>query len=147
MEVYTLHFDGSCGPKNPGGTAAYGYTLHRGAELVDSDKGVIGSGPQMSNNVGEFMGLFHGLQAFDRCKAVQQDKIATLLIRGDSQLVINIMSGKWKAHSDKLYYPVYVHASGTTRKLRASGNWIQFDWIPREANTECDLLSKAHLAA
>jgi len=145
VPLYILQFDGSC-DKNPGGTAAYGYVLYRGAEKIDSDGQVVGTGPRMSNNVGEFAGLLKGMEAFETHRQIHGDSSATLLVRGDSQLVINVMSRKWKPHSGKLYYDIYLAADELLRKLRASGkNIVQFEWIPRELNAECDALSKAHL--
>lgn len=141
MDIYTLHFDGSCGPKNPGGTAAYGFSLRCGDKRLAAEHGVIGSGPAMSNNVAEFTALFKGLEAFH----TQSHTPAFLQVRGDSQIVINIMSKKWKAHSDKMYYQAYLETEAITRAIRRTNVHITFDWIPREQNTECDDLSKAHL--
>jgi ribonuclease HI len=144
FEFYTLHFDGSCGPKNPGGTAAYGYTLAAAAAEVDRGHGVIGSGPEMSNNVGEYAGLVYGLQAFADCAPLSKRQQIWLQVRGDSQLVINQMSGKWKARAG-LYYPWYESAAHICKKLRKLGTKITFDWVPRELNQECDDLSKINV--
>lgn len=144
LDFYTLYFDGACGPKNPGGTAAYGYILSHFNEELERMDGVIGTGPEMSNNVAEYAGLANGLVAF-RCHIADLDmKATTLQVRGDSQLVINQMSGKWKARSG-LYYPWYLKAQEQCKITRKLGVKIAFDWIPRELNQECDTLSKAYL--
>lgn len=141
MDVYTLHFDGSCGPKNPGGTAAYGFTLERAGEMLESGDGVIGTGPEMSNNLAEFSALNAGLLAFNRHYLGGR---AVLNVRGDSQLVINILSRKWKARENTLYWAAYVNADREARAVRRKGVVVNFDWIPRELNTQCDELSKIY---
>lgn len=142
MQLYTLTFDGSCGPKNPGGTAAYGFTLYRGFEHVTDGFATIGTGPLMSNNLAEFAGVAAGMEAF---ATHYKGGGAQLNIRGDSKLVINIMSKVWKARPDKLYWPAYSEADRVVRGIRQRGAHVSFDWIPRELNTQCDELSKKYV--
>lgn len=138
--IYTLHFDGSCGPKNPGGTAAFGYTLHNFADLLASDHGVIGSGPEMSNNVAEYYALCKGFEAvIDRFITGYQK----IICRGDSRLVVNQMSKKWKA-TGGLYFPYYKQAVELAKHIRSRGPNVTFEWVPREHNQMCDDLSKVH---
>lgn len=143
MSIYKLYFDGSCGPKNPGGIAAYGYVLLRAGEEqpIETGSGVIGTGAGMSNNLAEFYALQAGLRSF-----IKQAYTGTkyLQVYGDSNLVIQIMNKHWKAKSDKLYFPAYEMADHILREVRRSGVTVTFDWIPREQNTLCDDLSKAH---
>lgn len=140
MEHYKLNFDGSCWP-NPGGTATYGFALsHRGV-VIQSGHGVIGTGPEMSNNVSEFFALAKGLEAFIEMGLPSSH----LRVLGDSQLVIKIMNKHWKAKTG-LYVSAYEKALTALRKLRHSGTVVTMDWCPREQNTLCDELSKAHNA-
>ena len=141
MELFTLHFDGSCGPKNPGGTAAYGFALEKAGQVIDSGSGIIGTGNAMTNNLAEFCALAQGFMNFFK---VNPDNSFILNVYGDSRLVINIMNGKWRAGSEKKYYPGYVLANDALKELRRRGVKVQFDWVPREQNTKCDDLSKAH---
>jgi ribonuclease HI len=141
MTLHTLTFDGSCGPKNPGGTAAYGFTLYRGFENLENGFATIGTGPLMSNNLAEFAGLAAGLDAFRRLCTLRG---AVLNVRGDSRLVINVMAKIWKAREGKLYWPAYLEADKAVLWIRCNGGSVSFDWIPRELNTECDDLSKVH---
>lgn len=144
QNYYTLYFDGSCGPKNPGGTAAYGFVLKHDGQIVKQGNGVIGSGPEMSNNLAEFAALYEGLAEFSGYKSINFPfEKATLNCRGDSDLVIQIMSGKWKAKKG-LYYNNYIMADGITRHLRKHYVNIFFEYIPRESNDLCDSLSKLH---
>lgn len=141
MEIYTLHFDGSCGPRNPGGTAAYGFVLATSCGELERGNGVIGSGPQMSNNFAEFVALEKGLNAF--CRNHGTTERVHLQVFGDSQLVIKIMNRFWVASHDKLYYPAYMDALHLLSLIRKAGHRVTFDYIPRELNTVCDELSKA----
>ena len=146
MANYKLFFDGSCGPKNPGGTAAYGFALMgEGLEApLEYGAGVIGSGPGMSNNVAEFHALLKGFEAFNRVRVLTSDRYDNLHVHGDSKLVIEVMSRRWKAKPDKLYFETYALADGWLSDLRKDRARVSFDWIPREMNTICDDLSKAH---
>ncbi len=143
VESFTLYFDGSCWP-NPGGEAAYGYVLYRGAEKITSGHDSIGRSPEHSNNVAEFLGLAAGFKAFGDYRWGQNTTVI-LNVYGDSQLVINIMSKKWNPGAEKLYYPAYLKAFFEARGARWNGAKISYTWIPREQNTECDELSKLHL--
>lgn len=136
---YTLKFDGSAWP-NPGGTAAYGYILFRGKQMINSGHGLIGSGPKVSNNMAEHFAAAKGLESF--LKYCPNVKTANLNILGDSQLVINHLNGKWKLRPDKLYYEEGLKSTTLLNKIRKMGVKVTCNWIPREHNQDCDDLSK-----
>jgi ribonuclease HI len=142
--AYFLHFDGSCGPKNPGGTAAYGFLIEKSGERVLDSHGIIGSGPGMTNNLAEHFAVAEGLKSFFEMCTSKSIAPKLLHVRGDSQLVINQLNKKWSAHFDKPYYPEYDRAVKYLRKVRNLGVVVDISWIPREQNTKCDDLSKAH---
>ena len=143
MDTYTLYFDGSCGPKNPGGTAAYGFVLLKNGEEkpIETGHGVIGTGEGMTNNRAEFAGLYEGMACF--CKH-RDGSPTTLQVFGDSNLVIQVMNKHWKPRKDKAYYSTFEMCDGLLREIRRTGAFVTFDWVPREKNTICDDLSKAH---
>jgi len=140
MRDLTLYFDGSIGPINPGGTAGFGYTVYEDSKLLDSGTGIIGTGPQYSNNYSEFYALSQGLLAVSRILSQTNEK-AQVTVKGDSQLVINVMNRLWRAKSG-LYYEAYVLANKALTLLRHQGHVVLFTWIPRESNTEADGLSR-----
>jgi ribonuclease HI len=142
MTEYTLNFDGSCGPKNPGGTAAYGFTLKLDGDAVDSGHGVIGTGDGMTNNLAEFVALAKGLEAFSRLHVTEPCKINII---GDSTFVLDMMTGRWQAKEHKAYYPGFVQAKAALRPIRLARHIVSFEWVGRAKNQECDDLSKAHL--
>lgn len=148
MRHFTLYFDGSCWP-NPGGTAAYGFTLYEGPRKITEGHGVIDTSPAMSNNVAEMHSLYQGLSVlssefFGKEEIVDKAHVA---VKGDSQLVINVMNKRWKPKGDKLYFPEWVRVNGMVSALRELGIHFTFNWIPREQNQETDVLSKMHLSA
>lgn len=139
----SLHFDGSCAPKNPGGRAGYGYILTEGPKIVNKDFGIIGEGKWTSNNLAELYALYRGLRAVLSLLLLSRERGLLLSVRGDSKLAINLMNKKFKPNREKLYYPAYVLADNAVRVLRRKfAVNITFDWVPRELNQEADSLSK-----
>ncbi len=142
MEMFTIHFDGSCSPINPGGTAAYGYAIEKAGEIVDEGSGIIGTGSKMTNNLAEFTALARGLLAYFKITGGNEKHIIN--VYGDSKLVINMMNGIYRPNKEKSYYPGYLLAKNILSEIRKRGTRVTFDWVPRERNTKCDELSKAH---
>lgn len=124
-------FDGVCEPRNPGGHAAWGALVRVDDVDVYSAGGYCGVGPAMSNNVAEYSGF---------CAALEEASkhAGTITLRGDSKLVIMQLQGKWKVNGG-LYFPFYLEA----KKLYvANKDRLKLQWIPREKNDVCDVLSK-----
>ena len=128
-----LYFDGSCGPNNPGGTAGYAWVLidPESKEVLASDFGKVCEGPLATNNVGEWGAVTNGLRHLR-----DQGWVGELSIRGDSQLVICQLVGKYKCRKETLI-PYYKECM----VLLADWQWDAY-WIPREDNDQCDSLSK-----
>ena len=135
-ESYLAWFDGACEPVNPGGTASFGVIVkgENGTVLL-RDHGAVGNGRAMSNNVAEYAGVLH-IQ-----KYLSSRPPGRVTIHGDSKLVINQLNGKWRVRKG-LYLPIAVETKELLAHLRGLGWQINFYWIPREQNKECDRLSK-----
>lgn len=140
MSNYVIHFDGSCWP-NPGGVAAYGFTVDKDGVEIAAVAGVV---PQLdgqtSNNVAEFYALYEALKVLVPM-VIPGDKV---IARGDSQIVVNIMCRMWRPNAVKLYYDAYRLANTIRDVLEDGGAELGYKWIPREENTRCDVLSKEH---
>lgn len=80
-----------------------------------------------TNNEAEYTGLVIGLQ-----KAIDLG-IEELIVKGDSQLVINQVTGKWKVNSPHLkqFY-------NETQRLRKKIKTISIDWVRRHENHLAD---------
>jgi ribonuclease HI len=129
IEVY---IDGLCGSVNPNGIASFGYVIKRGQVALDAGYGIIGKGKGMTNNVAEYNAL---IQALEKIKQLKLDN-ERIVVKSDSKLVINQMKGVWKTRA-LLVLPLFRKA----QKL-VSGIDVDFEWVPREENSEADRLSR-----
>jgi ribonuclease HI len=101
--------------------------------ILARKSGVVGKGPAMSNNVAEYAALCEALEFL--LKKNRQD--SSIEVRGDSALVMNQMSDKWKFRKG-LYREKFQEAV----RLRTQFTDLRFRWIPREENEEADELSR-----
>jgi ribonuclease HI len=62
-------------------------------------------------------------------------------IHGDSNLVINQLNDRWRIKKG-LCISIAIETKELLAYLRGLGWQINFCWIPREQNEECDALSK-----
>lgn len=132
--MYTMYFDGSCGPINPGGH------IGCGVAIKDKDNKTIYTisrqftperfSGETSNNLAEYTALFLGL------KWCLDHNITELNVIGDSKLVIMQMKGIFKIKKG-----TYVKTALETIKLKDKFKKITFDHVKRELNTEADKLS------
>lgn len=128
----TLFFDGLCEPRNPGGVACYGWLLlDEHGHIIEEGNGEEVRGQSATNNVAEWAALEHGLRA---AALRRPDRLE---IRGDSQLVINQLTGSWQVGAAHLR----PYRDRCLRLLEGC-NWAA-RWIPREGNTAADRLSWA----
>jgi len=129
--MITIYFDGLCEPVNPGGVATYGYVIYQDGKVIKKGCRVIGEGNGMTNNVAEYSALKRALEWLNE-ESIEDE----IVIKGDSMLVINQMSGVWqiKSQTSKRFVP----------KIREllKGKKVKFVWIPREENSEADMLSR-----
>ncbi|MGW1769487.1 bifunctional RNase H/acid phosphatase [Streptomyces sp. NPDC002073] len=133
MPRFVVEADGgSRGNPGPAGYGAVvldpvtGETLAERAEYI----GVA------TNNVAEYKGLIAGLKA-----AAELAPEAAVLVRMDSKLVVEQMSGRWKIkHPDMK--PLAAEAA---RILPASQ--VTYEWIPRERNKHADRLANEAMDA
>ncbi len=136
MNEYFAWFDGACEPINPGGTATFGVIIKDEDDTVISEEhGLVGRGDAMSNNVAEYAGVLHVL------KCLSSHPPGRVTIYGDSNLVINQLNGKWRVRKG-LYLAIAIETKQLLADPRGLGWEINFCWISREQNEECDTLSK-----
>ena len=141
MRTLRLHFDGSISNPNPGGNAAWGFYITDNMEVVAEGTGPLAGNPLISNNYAELFALHKGLEKVKEIVSQSEEKYQ-LMVFGDSQLVINIMTKKWGIDPEKLYYPAYLMARDSCVYIRKKNILVSFDWIPREYNTKADELSR-----
>ncbi|MFD6887989.1 bifunctional RNase H/acid phosphatase [Streptomyces sp. NPDC059957] len=89
-----------------------------------------------TNNVAEYKGLIAGLKA-----ARELDPDAVVLVRMDSKLVVEQMSGRWKIkHPDMK--PLAAEAAKVMPRAQ-----VTYEWIPREKNKHADRLANEAMDA
>lgn len=80
-----------------------------------------------TNNVAEYSGMIAGLE-----EAFERDAEASVLVRLDSKLVVEQMSGRWKVS-----HPDMKVLAAKARELIADRD-VVFEWVPRRENARAD---------
>lgn len=135
-----IYFDGLCEPINPGGIATYGYIVLKEEEKIREEAGFVGAGyrgDDVSNNVAEYTALIRALEWL-----VSEGKFRNegLVIRGDSQLVIMQIKGKYKVRASRLI-PLHSKVMELLRQFPS----YEAEWVPRRYNAEADQLTRRAL--
>lgn len=86
----------------------------------------------MTSNYAEYTAL---VEALKRLKDLGVE--GDVLIRSDSTLLVGQMSEGWKVKGG-----MYVDKLKEARDLLKEFGSIRFEWIPREQNSEADLLTR-----
>lgn len=123
---YKMNFDG-CSKGNPGLAGAGAVIYHHGKEIW-SDNFFVGE--MFTNNHAEYAGLILGLQQ------AKELGIKSLLVEGDSLLVINHMDGTYKCKSDNL-----IELYQKAKELETYFDSIKFEHVLRNKNKRADELS------
>ncbi|RLV08478.1 bifunctional RNase H/acid phosphatase [Streptomyces griseocarneus] len=123
---------GSRGNPGPAGYGAVVLDPATGEALAEAAE-YIGTA---TNNVAEYKGLIAGLQA---AKAL--DPEAAVLVRMDSKLVVEQMSGRWKVK-----HPDMKPLAAEAGRIFPPGQ-VDYQWIPREQNKHADRLANEAMDA
>ena len=127
---FVLYFDG-CSKKNPGPSAAGAVIFQNDTEIWSRSLFV---GNKSTNNIAEYMGMIIGIQA------AKELGIHNLIIKGDSNLVIQQMNGHFNVkapHLLKLY--------NQARNILPFFHSVQFIHVYRHLNTRADELANLGL--
>ena len=123
---------GSRGNPGPAGYGAVVLDAETGATLAER-KAAIGID---TNNVAEYQGLIAGLTAAAELGASE------VLVQLDSKLVIEQMSGRWQVK-----HPSMRPLARQAAELAAGFAEVDFQWIPRERNSQADRLANEAMDA
>uniref|UniRef100_A0A6C0HGR6 RNase H type-1 domain-containing protein n=1 Tax=viral metagenome TaxID=1070528 RepID=A0A6C0HGR6_9ZZZZ len=129
--TYCMMFDG-CSKGNPGAAGA-GAVIY--ANNVEIWSRAIYVGNRETNNLAEYTGMLLGLN-----EAVRRN-IRVLIVKGDSEVVIKQMLGKYKVKSENLL-DIYEQA----KDLEKHFDKIDYIHVYRHFNTRADALSNEGLA-
>jgi ribonuclease HI len=135
MAVYTAFIDGSCAPVNPGGTAISKFiVLDPTGRYIHSESNIIGTGKNMSNNVAEYCAL---ISLLDWVNLYGPEKLLSLVIQSDSNLVVNQINGDFKIKKG-LYRESALLANEKWQELETQLK-LRIVYIPREENQAHDV--------
>jgi ribonuclease HI len=129
-DEYVLFFDG-CSKNNPGPSGAGAVLYHNGVEIWST---AVFVGHKETNNVAEYTGMIVGI------KRAAEMGIRRLVVKGDSNLVVQQMNGKFRVNADHIK-PLYATAKNIIRNFDS----IQFVHVYRHLNQRADELSNMGL--
>ena len=124
--TYLAYFDGSAQP-NPGKKKIGGAIYTPTGMLLWNFTEETGHG---TNNEAEYEALVR------ICEFIKNNNIWKVDIKGDSMLVVSQVNGKWKCNKPSLY-----NLKNKVLNL-LKGITFTLTHVPREQNTEADMLSK-----
>jgi ribonuclease HI len=127
---FIMNFDG-CSKGNPGLSGA-GAVIYYNNEEIWSGSFFVGE--KATNNQAEYAGLILGLQ---QAKELQ---INSLLVKGDSQLVINHMTEIYNCKSQNL-----IDLYSNAKELEKNFDKIKYEHVSRNLNKRADELSNIAL--
>lgn len=122
----TLYFDGACVP-NPGAMGIGAVLDGPEGPLAEISEKLPGQG---TNNEAEYTAIIRGLE-----KATELG-VTDLTIRGDSNLVVQQLLGKFRIREPRLR-PLHARV----QELAAELDSVDIQWVPREQNKRADALS------
>jgi broad specificity phosphatase PhoE/ribonuclease HI len=117
---------GSRGNPGPAGYGAVVLDASTGEVLAERSESIGVD----TNNVAEYRGLIAGLQAAAELGA------RVVLVRMDSKLVVEQMSGRWQVK-----HPSMRPLAREAVEVRSRFDEVTFEWIPRERNKRADRLA------
>lgn len=127
-----MYADG--GSRGNPGPAGYGAVLFAADGKVLAERAAYLG--RATNNVAEYSGLIAGLDAALHLGA------ASVLVRMDSKLVVEQMTGRWKVkHPDMK--PLAQSAAALVRQFQR----VSFEWVPRAKNAHADRLGNEAMDA
>ena len=137
-----VHFDGLCQPYNPGGIACYAFIikqlLPQQQQTIYTEHGLATAEPftdNASNNVAEYTAVIKALEWL-LVNRPESCKTQTIVVKGDSQLVIYQIKGKYKVKAIRII-PLHQRVMSLISRFKN----MKIEWIPREQNKEADRLS------
>ena len=133
-----IWFDGGIRPHINGGFAkCYGWVIKCDGSTMTEGKSMTIDEINVGSCAVEFDALILALRDAAQYAGEEQE----IEVYGDSRAVIDMCSGLGKPHSDML-----CNKHQVVTKLAGQFNHLNFNWVPRELNTEADHLGRVAFA-
>jgi ribonuclease HI len=129
-DIYEMYFDG-CSKGNPGLSGA-GAVIYKNGEEIWSNSYFVSD--SATNNVAEYFGLIRGLK-----RAIKMN-ISSLIVKGDSQLIIKQMKGQYQVKSESM-----IELYNIAKELETQFENISYEHVYRKYNKRADQLSNEGL--
>ena len=124
----TAYVDGLAEPSNPG-VGTYGFAIYDGHKKLAEGSGVAGE--HVTSNYAEYTALAEALR---KLRSLGLDEV---VVKSDSKLVVGQMGKGWKVKGG-----MYLEKLKEAKELVGEFRSVTFEWIPREQNSEADLLTR-----
>jgi ribonuclease HI len=124
-----IYTDG--GARGNPGPAAIGVVIQLDGETKGYSKAI----GETTNNVAEYEAIIFALKKAKQLVGGEKAKETDVEIRSDSELVVSQLRGEYKLREHDLI-PRFVEIWNLKQDFRS----VDFDYIPREENTEADKL-------
>jgi ribonuclease HI len=131
QSIDQLSFDGSAEP-NPGGRMGAGWRLVFTDRPEETGSAEWPAARDSTNNRAEYLALIGALEQY-----LASGRPGPLRVQGDSQLVLNQMTGEWGINNPALWS---LNRQATALAKRIPGG-VRYRWIPREENQVADTLA------
>lgn len=148
QDTINIYFDGAS-RGNPG-PAGCGWVIQLPTSKESTSKEPTSKEPDTSgycyhgdyntNNEAEYTALLKALEDLEAVLIMSTTTAKNILIMGDSKLVIEQVSCRWKLNAVNLK-PIFDNIQRKLASLRKEGYKIDIKWIPREMNGLADKLS------
>jgi len=137
--VVTIFADGCCEPVNPNGVATYAIVVIDAAtgEVLDEQAEVIAIGNGATNNLAELMAVAAAI------KWALERGAKRVTVKTDSQLAVNLLTGRWQPTPTKAYYPAFRGAMRLLAEAERQGIEVRIEWVSRWRNLHADAIAKA----
>lgn len=129
-DIYEMYFDG-CSKGNPGLSGA-GSVIYKNGEEMWANSYFVSN--NSTNNVAEYFGLIRGLK-----RAIKMN-INSLIIKGDSQLIIKQMKGEYQVKSESM-----IELYNIAKELETQFENVSYEHVYRKYNKRADQLSNEGL--
>lgn len=129
-DIYEMYFDG-CSKGNPGLSGA-GAVIYKNGEEIWSNSYFVSD--SATNNVAEYFGLIRGL------KRALKMNIRSLIVKGDSQLIIKQMKGEYQVKSESM-----IELYNIAKEFESQFKNISYEHVYRKYNKRADQLSNEGL--